>query len=252
MPRDETAIREELLKACKVLYKCGIVDVIGHLSTRLDDERILIKPRPVSWFNLTTDDLIVLDFNGKRIDGPASERTEVREWPIHTEVYKARPDVRSVLHCHPVDSTLMASLDIEIEPLTRELLYFVDGVPVYDSLQCLLYHRGQIDTAELGAEVAQVLGTCNAALLKHHGNVVIGRTIGETCLGAYYLERGAQIMLKAAAVRELPIMSADRKAAMAAAWRRLPRVSPNTVAERWAMLQEDFLHRPSPVLGTRM
>ena len=121
-------LREELMKACKVLYNCGVVDMVGHISARIDGERILIKPRPVSWFNLTVDDLIVMDFSGKRVDGPPSERTTVMEWPIHTEVYRARPDVRSVLHCHPTDSTLVASMDIEFEPLTRELLYFAGGV----------------------------------------------------------------------------------------------------------------------------
>jgi L-fuculose-phosphate aldolase len=248
VPSNETELREELVKACKVLYNCGVADLVGHMSAKLDDERILIKPRPVSWFNLTTDDLIVMDFQGNRIDGPANERTAVMEWPIHTEVYRARPDVNAVLHVHPVDSTLMASLEIEMEPLTRELLYFAGGVTVHDSLNCLLFHHSLIDTVELGAEVAEALGRDNAALLKYHGNVVVGRTIGEACVAAFYLERAAQTMLKAAGARDLPIMSADRKAATAAAWRRFPRFSPNIIAERWDMLQGYFLNRERPVM----
>jgi ribulose-5-phosphate 4-epimerase/fuculose-1-phosphate aldolase len=243
VPNNETELREELVKACKVLYACGVVDLVGHMSARLDDERILIKPRPVSWFNLTADDLIVMDFNGQRLDGPPTERTTVMEWPIHTEVYKARPDVNAVLHCHPVDSTLMASLDIEMEPLTRELLYFAGGVPVHDSRECLIEHHSLIDTVELGEEVAEVLGPDAAAILKYHGNVIAGRTIGEATVAAFYLERAAQTMLKASDARPLPAMDAERKAEAVEAWKHYPRFSPVIVAERWEMMKGYYLDR---------
>jgi ribulose-5-phosphate 4-epimerase/fuculose-1-phosphate aldolase len=62
----EFALREELVKGCQVLFATGAGGggLAGHLSARLDDERILIKPRPASWRSLTAADLIVIDFQG--------------------------------------------------------------------------------------------------------------------------------------------------------------------------------------------
>ena len=60
-----------------------------HLSTRLADDRILIKSRPTTWKSLAPDDLIVVDYTGKRVDGPPSDGSDLMEWPIHTQVYRA-------------------------------------------------------------------------------------------------------------------------------------------------------------------
>lgn len=70
-PSAESGLREELVQPCKVLYavKAAGDGLGGHLSARLDDERILIKPRPVSWRSLKPEDLIVIDFEDKRVDG---------------------------------------------------------------------------------------------------------------------------------------------------------------------------------------
>ena len=113
----ESGVREELVQACKVLYavKAAGDGLGGHLSFRLDEKRILIKPRPVSWRRLDPEELIVIDFNGKRVDAAASERSAVREWPIHAQIYAARPDVQCVLHAHPNASTIMAALGIAVQ-----------------------------------------------------------------------------------------------------------------------------------------
>jgi len=65
-PRFESTVREELVQACNVLYavKAAGDGLGGHLSARLDENRILIKPRPVSWRGLKPEDLIVIDFTG--------------------------------------------------------------------------------------------------------------------------------------------------------------------------------------------
>ena len=85
-------LRQDLAKACPVLFATRAAGdgLAGHLSARLDGERMLIKPRPASWRSVTPADLIVVDGKGNRVDGPASARSEVREWPIHARIYRAR------------------------------------------------------------------------------------------------------------------------------------------------------------------
>jgi len=75
-PMPESDLRQDIVKACRFLYAAKVAGdgLGGHLSARLDDEKILIKPRPVSWRGLTPEDLIIIDFGGRRIDGPAGER----------------------------------------------------------------------------------------------------------------------------------------------------------------------------------
>lgn len=239
MPADEQRLREELVNACKVLYRAGIVDLAGHLSAKLDDERILIKPRGVSWMKVTPDDLVVINFQGQHIGGTPGEKPPLQEWPIHTEVYKARPDVGSVLHAHPPDSTLMASLGIQMEPLTRDLATFGAGVAMMD---LPTDPDALINTPQNGAAVATALRRKSVVLLKYHGTVVGAETIGGVCLTAYTLERAAQTMLKVASVQPLPVLSHGARARMIAQFdTRPPAVIAMLIAERWKLLQSYFL-----------
>jgi ribulose-5-phosphate 4-epimerase/fuculose-1-phosphate aldolase len=236
-PRLESTLREELVQACKVLYavKAAGDGFGGHLSARLDENRILIKPRPVSWRRLKPEDLIVIDFNGKLVAG-ASERSAVREWPIHARTYTARPDVRCVLHAHPHASTLMAALGIAVEPLDQDCAAFAGRLPVLDN------GAVSIATPELGDEVARALGTRGALLLKNHGSVVAGADIAYVCVTAYRLEKVAETMLRAASLTKLPLMSPERSAAILQAREAVePGAGGKMNQERWQMMRDYFL-----------
>jgi L-fuculose-phosphate aldolase len=234
----ESALREELVKACKVLYavKAAGDGLGGHLSARLDEQRILIKPRPVGWWRLKLDNLIVIDFNGKCVDGLANERTGVREWPIHAHVYRARPDVGCVLHAHPVASVLMAALNIEVEPLDQDCAAFVGKLPVLDN------GAVSISTPELGEDVARTLGKNAALLLKNHGSVVTGTDIASVCVTAHRLEKVAETMLRAASLARLPAMSPEARARVLQAREAVDSALRGGLdQERWQMLQDYHL-----------
>jgi L-fuculose-phosphate aldolase len=226
------------VQACRVLYavKAAGDGLGGHLSVRLDERRILIKPRPVSWRGLQPQDLIVIDFNGKRVDGAPSERSAVREWPIHAQIYAARPDVQCVLHAHPSASTLMAALGIAVEPLDQDCAAFAGRLAVLDN------GAVSISTPELGDEVARGLGTRGALLLKNHGSVVAGTDIAYVCVTAYRLEKVAETMLRAASLTKLPVMSAERSAAILQAREAVePAGQGRMNHERWQMMQDYYL-----------
>src|SRR5258708_33538390 len=234
----ESELREGLVKACKVLYavKAAGDGLSGHLSARLDEQRILIKPRPVGWWRLKPEDLIVIDFNGNRVDGPASERTAVREWPIHAQIYRARPDVGCVLHAHPVASALMATLNIEVEPLDQDCAAFVGKLPVLDN------GAVSISTPELGDAVDRALGQIGAFLLKNHSSIVTGRFIDGICVSAHRLEKVAETMLRAASLAKLPVMSPKAKATDLQAIEAVESALRCSLdQERWQMLQEYHL-----------
>ena len=237
-PSFEPALREELVEACKVLYavKAAGDGLGGHLSARLDERRILVKPRPVSWRGLKPEDLVVIDFNGKRVDGVSNERSAVREWPIHARIYVARPDVQCVLHAHPSASTLMGALGIAVEPLDQDCAAFAGRLPLLDN------GAVSIASPDVGDEVARALGTRGALLLKNHGSVVAGADIASVCVMAYRLEKVAETMLRAASIMKLPIMPAEEDAAILRAREAVEQgAGGNMNQERWQMLRDYYL-----------
>ena len=234
----ESGVREQLVQACKVLYavKAAGDGLGGHLSARLDERRILIKPRPVSWLRLEPEDLIVIDFNGKRVDAAAGERSVVREWPIHARIYAARPDVQCVLHAHPSASTLMAALGIAVEPLDQDCAAFAGRLPMLNN------GAVSISEPELGDEVARALGARGALLLKNHGSVVAGADIAYVCVTAYRLEKVAETMLRAASLTKLPVMAPEAQAAVLQAREAVePAGQGKMNHERWQMLRDYYL-----------
>lgn len=231
----EPELRRELVNACRVLYasKAAGDGLGGHLSARLG-ERILIKPRPVSWRTLAPQDLIVLDFDGARVDRPG-EPAGVVEWPIHARIYAARPDVNCVFHAHPAASTLMAALGIAVEPLDQDCAALTDRLPVLDN------GAVSISTPALGDEVARALGAMGTVLLKNHGSVVAGAGIAEVCVAAHKLEKVSETMLRTAQLRTLPVLSSEKRAAILAARKGVESSGMNR--ERWRMLQDYYLER---------
>jgi L-fuculose-phosphate aldolase len=231
-----TLIQRELASACKVLYLSGATGdgLGGHLSVRLDADSILIKPRPVSWRHVTPDDLILIDFSGNRVDQP-DQPASIFEWPIHARIYAARPDVQCVFHAHPSASTMLAALGIAVEPIDQDCAALTDRLPVLDN------GAVSISTPARGDEVARALDNFGALLLKNHGAIVVGSGIAEVVVGAHKLEKVAETMLRAAALAKLPIVAADKKAAILAARKGVESDSMNQ--ERWLMLQDYYLGR---------
>lgn len=230
----EAGLRREMVKACRVLYAAKAVGdgLGGHLSTRIGEERILIKPRPVSWWRLAPEDLIVIDFKGARVDRPR-DPSGVQEWPIHARVYASRPEVQCVLHAHPAASTLMAALGIEIEPLDQDCAALTNRVPVLDN------GAVSISTPPRGDAVAGALSIMGAVLLKNHGIVVAGKGIAEVCVTALRIEKVAETMLRAAALAKLPLLSDETRARILEARKGVE--SSGISQERWRMLQDYYL-----------
>lgn len=236
----EAELRKSLVEACRFLYAAGAAGdgTAGHLSVRLDQTRILIKPTAVSWHWLEPKDLVLIDFHGQRIDCGTEQRTPVREWPIHSQIYASRPDIKCVLHAHPSSSTLMAALNICVEPLDQDCSLFVDQLPVLDN------GGVSVCTSELGDSVARALGSANALLLKYHGSVVAGAEIRDVCVNAHKLEKVSETMLRAASAAALPIMTQSAKKEVVQSRVALsPSRTLSADGNKWEILRNYYLPR---------
>ncbi len=196
---NQDALRERVATACRVIALEGYVDLtLGHVSARNPGNRtIWIKRKGVGLDEVEPSDVIALD-----IDDPAAlESADYHlESVMHTEVYRARPDVGSVIHGHPVYGTALGSTDGQLQLLTHDAVLFADGIGDYDDGPALIMNRDQ------GRRVAMALGSRRAALLRNHGVVIVGEDVRWAVLAAVTLERAIRFQAIAATLgRPRPI-----------------------------------------------
>ncbi len=173
--------RTELIQAISLLEKLGIIDFNGHFSTRLSDGNILINTGASVRCNLTDSDFVIVDKQGKISEGDPKPPAEL---PLHLAIYDSRPDVTSVVHCHPKWSTLLSSTGHQYQ-VTMPQGALLGDVPIFDSPM-------SVNNTNIAAAVAKKLGHGKAALLKAHGSVVTGNDILEATVLAIYLELNAE------------------------------------------------------------
>lgn len=178
--------KKKLAQAIRTLAGGGVLTLtVGHASCRLEDGRILMLGHAhrshKTLDSITEEEIIVVDGDGKVVEGNYEPPGEVY---IHTEVLRARPDVGSVVHGHPMMSEVFGIAGRPIVAVDHRSAMFASGVPVMD-------FAGQVDSPELGRQVAEVLGDCTAMLLRGHGQVVVGETLEGACANAFLLEDNA-------------------------------------------------------------
>jgi L-fuculose-phosphate aldolase len=197
-------LKETLAYSCNILAHEGHWDnILGHVSVRIPgQDRILMKPHSFGFEEIRPQHIIVVDFNGKKIVGRYERHSEVF---IHTEIYKARPDVHCVVHSHPPYATAFGSLRQPLRPISHEGNIFYEGLPFFD------YTTALIRTPELGQEVAKSLGKYRGVLMINHGSTVVGPTIEVATLYAVFLEKAARIQLLATSAGE-PSWTSDEEA----------------------------------------
>jgi L-fuculose-phosphate aldolase len=179
-PKADT-YRSELIQAISLLEKLGIIDFNGHFSTRLSDGNILINTGASVRCNLNNADFVIVNKDGEFSEDDPKPPAEL---PLHLAVYESRPDVASIVHCHPKWSTLLSSTGHNYQ-VTMPQGALLGNVPLFDSPM-------SVNNSKIAAAVAKKLGNKKAALLKAHGSVVTGIDILEATVMAIYLELNAE------------------------------------------------------------
>jgi len=191
------ALKRKLALAGKVMAANGQSDFTrGHISVRLPGKKplFLMKPHSVGLDEITPANILTIDLDGNVVAGKARRHSEVS---IHSEIYRARPDVACVVHSHPPYAIALSGSGRPIKALSQAGALFRGEAGVYDDTIAL------IRSAELGKGVARALGRGRAVLLKNHGVVVAGASIEETVIGAIMLETAAMIQLAAEAAGDM-------------------------------------------------
>ncbi len=187
--------KKQLAQAIRTLSEGGVfAQTVGHASMRLTEDTFLMLGHTHKAFKtldeITEDDMIVVDLDGNVLEGKYKAPGEVY---IHTEVYRSRPDVGGIVHGHPKFSEIIGISGKPYLAVDHRAYQFASGVPVMD-------FAGQINTMELGVEVAEILGDHTAMILRGHGQVIVGDDLEEACCNAFLFEDNAEKLLVAYAI----------------------------------------------------
>lgn len=192
MMRDGEA-RNKLIAAGRILDDADQGDLTrGHVSLRVpgDPAHFYMKPHSQGLDEITPENIVVCNLAGEKIGGGGRRHSEVF---IHSEIYKARPEVMSVIHTHPTHAVAFSATGARLLPISQPSVAFADGLPYFTETIDL------IRTPQMGAAVARALGACKAVLLRNHGVAVVGASVEEATVLALLLEEACRIQLLATA-----------------------------------------------------
>lgn len=198
--QDNKERRLDLVTANHILVNEGVLDGFGHISVRdAEHPNQFFIARSMAPGLVELDDIVVCDLDGTVIDS-RGRRSYVERF-IHSEIYRARPDVQSVIHSHSpavIPFGVISSASARLRPICHMSGFLGATTPVFEIRHSVgentdLLIRSQL----LGKALADVLGTAAVALLRGHGNVVVGTSIQHSVFRAINTEKNAQLQSQA-------------------------------------------------------
>ena len=215
-------LQSDLLHGFHVLDQAGQgTGIAGHLTARLQGADTFWAHRwGLGFDEIGADDLVESDFELRTVSGNGTCNPTLH---IHTQIYRVRPDINCIVHSHAENIVALSATGTPLMPVTQTGCYYFDDVCVFDEFDGIV-----LDTQE-GDAIAAALADNHAILLKHHGLLTAGDTIGDAIIGAIVLDYACGVQLKAMAAGHMDTLS-EESARQAKGFLR----SPETVALRWA------------------
>jgi len=202
------ALLEDLALANRILVNEGVLDGFGHISVRNPDraDRFYIA-RSMAPALVTVDDIVQVDLEGQVHDAQG-RRTYVERF-IHSAIYKARPEVMSIVHSHSPAVIPFGVTGARLRPICHMSGFLGAVTPVFE----IRHSVGEssdllVSSQALGQALAQVLGASNVALMRGHGSVTVGTSIQQAVFRGIYTESNARLQIQASQLGEIEFLTA--------------------------------------------
>lgn len=184
--------RQQVALTCRILFAQGHDSgLAGQITARVEGANGFVTQRLGLGFDeITASNLLVVDEDLNVIEGDGMPNPANR---FHTWIYRARPDVRCIIHTHPLHASALSMLE---RPLA---IAHMDTCVLYDDVAFLETWPGVPVGNSEGETISAALGNKHAILLAHHGLLVAGGSIEEACIIAIQFERAAKLQLLAEA-----------------------------------------------------
>lgn len=218
--------KQMLVDAILMMERAQVIDFNGHFSVRAADGHMLINSGKSVRSALTVEDIVTIDFDGNLVEGDAAPPMEFH---IHAEIYRRRPDVGSVVHTHPLWSTVLGMAGMPVLPVIMQaaVLGEIREFP----------KTASINTRPLAAELADALGDGRVATLKSHGAVVAAEGILEAFVLGVYLEETAHRQYLASQIGTPAVLAPEQADAIRGnLWK------PNLLQKVWEYHRAKLVH----------
>jgi len=187
----------DLIVANHIIADQGVVDGFGHISVRSaknPNHYFISRSRAPAL--VSADDIMEYSLDDKPID--ARGRSSYLERFIHSEIYKARPDVQSIIHSHSPAVIPFGVSDVPLRPISHMGGFLIRQVPVFEIRETGGNETDMlIRNKALGAALAKRLGNGTVVLMRGHGNTVVGQSIKNAVFHAIYTEQNARLQAEA-------------------------------------------------------
>jgi ribulose-5-phosphate 4-epimerase/fuculose-1-phosphate aldolase len=194
---EEWKVRVDLAAAYRLIAHYGWDDLIfTHLSARIPgpEHHFLLNPYNLMFEEVTASSLVKVDTSGVAVD-PSPFITNPAGFTIHSAIHMAREDAQAVIHLHTPHGQAVSAHGEGLLPLTQTAMLIRGEVAYHD------YEGVAVDLDERERIVAD-LGDKGAMLLRNHGTLTVGETVGEAFVRMYFLERACQAQIYALSAGE--------------------------------------------------
>jgi ribulose-5-phosphate 4-epimerase/fuculose-1-phosphate aldolase len=183
---------EDLAAASRILVAQDVVDAFGHVSMRHPSrpDRYLMA-RSIAPARVTPEDIIEYDLDSNPLD--ANGRSSFLERFIHGEIYKARPDVMSVVHSHSRSVIPFGLVGVPMQAMFHSAAFIAAGVPVFDIKEKFGATDMLVGNEAKGVALVQAMAGKDVVLMRAHGSVACGPTLQTAVFRAVYTEVNARI-----------------------------------------------------------
>lgn len=215
LPKPDPALLEKLAIANRILYDQNVVDGFGHVSVRHDKspEHFLLSCNRAPGL-VSPEDILTYDLNGDL--AMVSDKRSYLERFIHSEIYRARPDVISVVHSHSQSVIPFGATGQRLRPIFHMSGFLGSGSALFEIRDTGGNTDLLIRDTGLGKALAQSLGKHNCVLMRGHGSTTVAPSLELAVYRAIYAEVNAKLQIQAAALGPINFLN-EEEAALAAA-----------------------------------
>jgi L-fuculose-phosphate aldolase len=202
-------LREEVVRVSRRMSESGLVmGTSGNVSARTPDGNVLVTPSGLDYAAMDPEDVVLVDLEGAVVEGSFEPSVET---PMHTGIYRARPETGGIVHTHARYSTTLACLNWELPPIHYMLAVLSDEGRVP------LARYATYGTVALARNAAEALGSSHAAcLLSNHGTIAVGGSVSEAYSRTELLEEMAELYFRARTAGEPVILTHGQMAEVSA------------------------------------
>ncbi len=195
----DAALLEDIVVGSRILADFGVLDGFGHVSARHPaNPNHFIMSRSLAPALVTADDMMEYDLDGNPVD--ARGRSVFLERFIHAEIYRARPDVMSVVHTHSPGVIPFSVSNVPLRAMYHNPSFLALGVPVWDIRKDFGDTNMLVGNSAIAKSLAAALGDKPVVLMRGHGDVTVGPTVKMAVFRAYYTDVNAKLQAQALAL----------------------------------------------------